>query len=33
MRRDIFIVILIDLFVNGCSDLIGLLFVLEHCLR
>lgn len=32
--RDIFLlVILIELFVNGCSNLIGLLFVLKHCLR
>lgn len=34
MCRVIFLlVILIEPFVNGCSDLIGLVFVLEHCLR
>ena len=34
MRRDRFLlIVLIELLVNSCSNLIGLLFVLEHCLR
>jgi hypothetical protein len=34
MRCDIFLlVILIELFVDGCSNLIRLLFILKHCLR
>jgi hypothetical protein len=34
MCRDRFLlVVFVELFVNGCSNLIGLLFVLKHCLR
>lgn len=34
MRRSRFLLsILTKLFMNSCSDLIGLLLVLEHCLQ
>lgn len=34
MRRGRFLlIVLIELFMNSCRNLVGLLFVLEHCLR
>lgn len=34
MFRGLFLLVnIIKLFVNNCSDLVGLVFVLEHCLR